>query len=60
MDRGAWQATVHGVAKSWTQLSTHALTSLVCYSLKKAFCIGVNSGIDKILTFVDKTFLWVR
>ena len=23
MDRGAWQATVHGVAKSQTQLSTH-------------------------------------
>ena len=22
MDRGAWQAKVHGVAKSWTQLST--------------------------------------
>ena len=21
--RGAWQATVHGVGKSWTQLSTH-------------------------------------
>ena len=21
MDRGAWQATVHGAAKSWTQLS---------------------------------------
>jgi len=21
MDRGAWQATVHGVAKSWTQMS---------------------------------------
>ena len=21
MDRGVWQATVHGVAKSWTQLS---------------------------------------
>ena len=20
-DRGAWQATVHGIAKSWTQLS---------------------------------------
>ena len=29
MDRGAWQATVHGIAKSWTQLkqpSMHALT----------------------------------
>ena len=27
MDRGAWWATVHGVAKSWTQLkrlSTHS------------------------------------
>ena len=23
MDREVWQATVHGVAKSWTQLSTH-------------------------------------
>ena len=21
MDRGAWQATVHGVTKSWTQMS---------------------------------------
>ena len=25
MDRGAWQATVHGVAKSHTQLSTHTI-----------------------------------
>ena len=24
MDRGAWQATVHGVAKSQTRLSMHA------------------------------------
>ena len=23
MDRGAWWATVHGVAKSWTRLSMH-------------------------------------
>ena len=23
MDREAWQAIVHGVAKSWTQLSMH-------------------------------------
>ena len=21
MDRGAWQATIHGITKSWTQLS---------------------------------------
>ena len=23
MDRGAWQARVHAVTKSWSQLSTH-------------------------------------
>ena len=27
MDRGTWQATVHGVAKSWTQLSDFHLLS---------------------------------
>ena len=27
MDRGAWWATVDGVAKSWTQLSKHTHTS---------------------------------
>ena len=26
MDRGAWQATVHGFAKSQTQMSTHTCT----------------------------------
>ena len=28
MDRGAWQAAVRGVAKSWTRLSTNARTLL--------------------------------
>ena len=23
MDRGVWQATLHGITKSWTQLSTN-------------------------------------
>ena len=27
MDRGAWQATFHGVAKSWTRLSDFHFTS---------------------------------
>ena len=26
MDRGAWQATVHGVAQSWTRLNDLART----------------------------------
>ena len=29
MDRGAWQAMVHGITKSWTQLSTLAHTYTV-------------------------------
>ena len=31
MDRGTWQATVHGVAKSWTRLST----SIHCHTPAK-------------------------
>ena len=30
MDRGAWWATVHGVAKSWTRLSDQAEHSTCC------------------------------
>ena len=30
MDRGAWQATVHGVTKSWTQLSDFTHLPMVC------------------------------
>ena len=32
MNRGAWRATVHGVAKSRTRLSTH--TSMSCFLLQ--------------------------
>ena len=28
MDRGAWRATVHGVTKSWTQMSTENIPRL--------------------------------
>ena len=42
MDRGAWQTTVHRVAKSWTQLkqlSTHtiALESAISTSIPGSF-----------------------
>ena len=36
MDRGAWQATVHGITQSWTRLnwlSTHACTCMYISSL---------------------------
>ena len=30
MDRGAWKAAVHGVAKSWTRLSDFTFTFHFC------------------------------
>ena len=35
MDREALQATVHGVAKSWTRLSTHARKYKQVYFFKQ-------------------------
>ena len=31
MDRRAWWATVHGVAKSWTQLNNQAHTKIITH-----------------------------
>ena len=30
MGRGAWQVTVHGIKKSWTRLSDHTTTRILC------------------------------
>ena len=47
MDRGAWRATVHVVAKSWTRLNTHTHTnfkalrfiiSLIALPLHFSYC----------------------
>ena len=35
MDRRAWRATVHGVAKSWTQLNNNAFTLWLFKKFKK-------------------------
>ena len=37
MDRGAWQAAVHGVTKSWTQLSNYIFTFL--FAQTENFCL---------------------
>ena len=48
MDRGAWQATVHGVAKSQTELSTHAqLWTGDLNSLYLDLLINKNGDINK-------------
>ena len=41
MDREVWQATVHGVTKSWTWLSTHALLILHYMNISK--CVYFTS-----------------
>ena len=40
MDRGAWQATVHGVTKSWTQLR-----DFTSYSYSSIFYINIHSQL---------------
>ena len=48
MDRGAWRATVHGVAKSQTRLSQHARIYyyfwLCCLCCSAGFSLVVASG----------------
>ena len=40
MDKGAWQATVHEVTKSWTRLSMHAhIVTLVVMLMELLFCV---------------------
>ena len=36
MDGGAWWATIHGVAKSWTQLSDFTALHFIVYKIKNA------------------------
>ena len=47
MDRGVWQATVHGIAKSWTRVSNFQFTIL--YN-----SINVVSFHGKYVTFYQK------
>ena len=48
MDRGAWRATVHGVAKSWTQLK---LPSTAEHSISN---FHENSYISSYLKFISE------
>ena len=41
MERAAWWATVHGVAKSWTRLSTHACLKQITM---RTYCISSGNS----------------
>ena len=49
-DKGAWQATVHGVAKSWTRLSdfhfTFLDTAILCVRLKSSCFLRTPVFLD--------------
>ena len=47
VDRGAWQGTVHGVAKSWTQLSDFTFT----FNRRMILCPKVRKIIFQLLSF---------
>ena len=61
MDRGAWQATVHGVAKSQTWLSTHANVFL---AKKKMSILALCPFLNQIIWFLDtqlcEVFIYFR
>ena len=48
MERGAWQATVHGVAKSQTQLGVCAHTHTHTHTCKVLFKAGVPSFVWQV------------
>ena len=59
MDRGAWQATVHRVTKSWTQLNTHAHTNTLV-SLNPAHTFVNSSFLSLITAFVSATHFLLK
>ena len=56
MDRGAWRATVHGVAKSWTQLRTYHST----LGFENCLCgtVSLVTQMVRNLPAVQKTQVW--
>ena len=60
MDRRVWQATVHGVAKSWTPLTnTHSEHELCPLSLNITQFIGLTKGgIRQIPSMRMTAWLW--
>ena len=59
MDREAWQATVHGVAKSWTWQATHSFLHIcmcvcVCYVLFHYKILSTSHMLYLLVKFMKK------
>ena len=61
MDRGAWQATVHGVAKSRTRLSDftslHTLTSVFIISVPLITLPFICSSLSGFLRYISRSLI---
>ena len=60
-DRGAWRPIVHGVTKSWTQLSTHTYWtcgSFLIFSIRNKTTSSIL--LDKCLYNVMYNILWLH
>ena len=62
MDRGAWQATVHGVSKSWTRLSIHIqwlgmLSTFSCTCLSSV-CLFQKNIVSVPVSILNR-IVWV-
>ena len=51
MDRGAWQATVHGVTKSWTRLKQLSMTFTNNSQLENVIRTEITKTSHKIPIF---------
>ena len=56
MDRGVWRATVHGVTKSQTRLSTHAGTCTVTLGVPSFPSVGAEG--NSALPACPPSWLW--
>ena len=60
MDRGAWQATVHGAAKSWTQLGdSHTHTHPHTHTQKKKYIKFLIPGAGIYSVTLYKIFFFL-
>ena len=58
MDRGAWQAAVHGITKSWTQLNRLS-TCIHVEKYKRKGCCGFKHQMDSIQNLSPKVaYIW--
>ena len=57
MDKGAWQATVHVFAKSWTRLSNSAQMEQL-YKANDIFQALKNTSINYILKHLKNSFFF--